>query len=98
DESRVTDATERRFGGKCDGVARQVGYVAEFAKIRKTHELRVGDIILGVDGVERDEMADTATLFIKLRRKAGQSVMLDVMRQGQHIQMPLHTYILSFRK
>ena len=73
-------------------------YVAEFAKIRKTHELRAGDIIVRVDGVERDEMANTAELFIKLRKKAGQAVMLDVIRDGQRIQTPLKTYILSFRK
>ena len=34
----------------------------------KTHELKVGDIIFGVDGVEHDEIANTAELFIKLRK------------------------------
>src|SRR5438477_8056790 len=94
----LTDAEKRKMGLKPDGFASQVRYVAEFAKIRKTHELRAGDIIVGVDAVERDELANTAALFIKLRRRAGQSVMLDVIRDGQRIQMPLHTYILSFRK
>jgi hypothetical protein len=94
----LTDAEKRKLGLKPDGFASQVKYVAEFAKIRKTHELRTGDIIVGVDGVERDEMANTAELFIKLRKKAGESVRLDVIRDGQRIQMPLKTYILSFRK
>ncbi len=93
----LTDAEKQKLGLK-PGFASQVKYVAEFAKIRKTHELRAGDIIVSVDGVEHDEMANTAELFIKLRRKAGASVMLDVIRDGQHIQMPLKTYVLSFRK
>ena len=94
----LTDAEKQKLGLKPDGFASQVKYVAEFAKIRKTHELRAGDIIVRVDGVERDEMANTAELFIKLRKKAGQAVMLDVIRDGQRIQTPLKTYILSFRK
>ena len=58
----------------------------------------VGDIIVGVDGVERDDLANTAELFIKLRKTAGDSVMLDVLRDGKRIQMPLKTYRMSFRK
>jgi hypothetical protein len=94
----LSDADKAKLGLKPDGFASQVKYVAEFAKIRKTHELRLGDIIYGVDGVDRDDFANTAELYIKLRKKAGQSVMLDVIRDGQKIQMPLHTQILSFRK
>jgi len=94
----LTAAEKQKFGLKPDGFASQVKYVAEFAKIRKTHELRAGDIVFGVDGVERDALANTAELFIKLRKKAGDSVTLDVLREGQRIQMPLKTYVLSFRK
>ena len=64
----------------------------------KTHELRVGDIVVGVDGVERDELANSAELFIKLRKTAGDSVTLEVLREGGRIRMPLRTYRMSFRK
>ena len=94
----LTPAEKQKFGLKADSFASQVKYVAEFAKVRKTHELRAGDIIVGVDGVERDDLANTAELFIKLRKKAGDSVTLDVLRDGQRIEMPLKTYVLSFRK
>ena len=67
-------------------------------KIRKTHELRAGDIICGVDGVERDDLANTAELFIKLRRKAGDSVMLDVFAMVSASKCHCKTYVLSFRK
>ena len=98
-EDRPLSAEEKgKLGLPADGFASQVKYVSDFAKIRKTHELRVGDIIYAVDRVERDELANTAELFLKLRRKAGQAAMLGVIRNGQRIEMPIQTYQLSFRK
>jgi len=94
----LSDAEKQKFNLKADSFASQVKYVSPFARIRKSHDLQVGDIIAGVDGTDRDEYAHTAELFITLHAKAGTSVTLDVIRQGQHIQMPLHTQILSFRK
>lgn len=80
------------------GFASKVKRVDMFAEMTKSHELRIGDIILGVDGVQRDEMANTAELFIKLRKTAGETVMLDVIREGKRMQMKLKTYKMSFRK
>lgn len=94
----LSETDKRKQGLKPDGFASEVKYVAEFAKLMKTHDLRVGDIIFGVDGEERDEIANTAELFIKLRKTAGDSVTLDVIRDGQRMKMPLKTYRMSFRK
>lgn len=94
----LTAEEKRKLGLAADGFASQVKYVSDFAKIRKTHELRTGDIVYAVDSVERDPMANTAELFLKLRKKAGESAILGVIRNGQRLQMPLHTYQLSFRK
>jgi hypothetical protein len=94
----LTEAEKRKLGLRPDGFASQVKHVAELAKALKSHELRVGDIIAAVDGVERDELANTAELYLKLRKKAGESAMLDVIRDGQRIEMQLNTHILSFRK
>jgi hypothetical protein len=94
----LSESEKQKLGLKADSFASQVKYVAQFAKIRKSHELQVGDIIASVNGVDHDEQANTAELFIKLHTKAGDSVKLDVIRQGQRIEMPLHTQILSFRK
>jgi hypothetical protein len=94
----LPEAEKIRLGLKPDGFASQVKYAAEFAKVRKTHDLRVGDIIFAVDGVERDDLANTAELFLKLRKTAGDSAMLGVIRDGRKIEVPLHTYRLSFRK
>jgi hypothetical protein len=98
-EDRPLSPEEKtKLGLAPDGFASQVKYVSEFAKIRKTHELRNGDIVYSVDSVEKDDLANTAELYIKLRKKAGQSAILGVIRNGQRIQMPLQTYQLSFRK
>ena len=98
-EDRPLTADEKqKLGLKPDGFASQVKYVSEMAKIRDTHDLRVGDVIAAVDGVERDEFANTAELYLKLHTKAGESAKLEVIRDGKHITMPIQTYILSFRK
>jgi len=66
--------------------------------LMKTHELRAGDIIFAVDGVETDSLANSAELFMKLRKTPGDTAMLSVIRDGKRIQTPLTTYRMSFRK
>ena len=98
-EDRPLNASEKqKLGLKPDGFASQVKYIAELAKIRKTHDLHLGDVIVAVDGVERDEFAHTAELYLKLHVKAGESANLDVIRDGNRITMPIKTHVLSFRK
>ena len=94
----LTGDEKQKLGLKPDGFASQVKHVPEFAKIRKTHDLRVGDVIVAVNGIESDEFAHTAELFLKLYTKAGESSKLEIMRDGKRITMPLQTYVLSFRK
>jgi hypothetical protein len=47
---------------------------------------------------ERDELANTPELFVKLRRNAGDTVMLDVIRGGQRLKLPVKTQRMFFRK
>ena len=82
-EDRPLSAEEKgKLGLPADGFASRVKYVSEFAKIRKTHELRVGDIIYAVDKVERDELANTAELFSNCGA-AGEAATLGVIRDGK---------------
>ncbi len=98
-ESRPLTAPEKRERGlQADGFASRVSSVDSVAAMLKSHELRAGDIICAVDGVERDEIAHTPELFIKLRKTAGQTVTLDLIRDGKRMQMPLRTLSMSFRK
>ena len=69
-----------------------------FAEMLKSHELRVGDIITAVDGVQHDEYANTAEFYIRLRKTAGDPVMVDIIRDGKRIQMPVKTFRMNFRK
>ena len=94
----LTGAEKQKLGLKPHGFASQVKYVSQFAQIRQSHDLRIGDVIVAVDGVETDQFANTAELFLKLHTKAGESAKLEVIRDGKRIQMPIHTSILSFRK
>jgi serine protease Do len=98
-EDRPLTADEKqKLGVNPDGFASQVKYVSEMAKIRNTHDLRLGDVIVAVDGVEHDPFANTAELYLKLHTKAGESAKLEVIRDGKRMTMPIQTYILSFRK
>ncbi len=99
-ESRPLTASEKqKHGLEADGFASEVNYVDKFAvELLKSHELRVGDIVFGVDGVQRDQIANTAELFIKLRTTAGQTVTLDLVRDGKRIRMQAKTYRTGFRK
>lgn len=96
----LTDPEKRQYGLKLDGFASEVTYVLGVARMHtiKSHELLVGDIIVAVDGVERDQFADTADLFIKLTKTPGASVTLDVLRKGERMCMPLTTHRVNFRK
>jgi len=98
-ESRpLSDSEKRQLGVPLEGFASQVRRVDDFAQIMKSHDLRSGDVVFSVDGVERDELANTAELYIKLRKSAGEAVRLGVLREGKRIEMPLKTYRMSFRK
>ena len=98
-EDRPLTAEEKqKLGLKSDGFASQVKQVSGFAKIRGTHDLRIGDVIVAVNGIESDGFAHTAELFLKLHTRAGESSKLEVIRDGKRITMPLKTYVLSFRK
>lgn len=98
-ESRpLSEAEKKERGLAPDSFASMVKYVDETARMLKSHDLRVGDVVVAVDGVGRDEYANTAEFYIKLRKKAGDDVTLDVLRDGKTLKMPLKTFRMSFRK
>lgn len=98
DSRPLTEAEKDKHGLARDGFASEVKRVDMLAEMMRSHELRTGDIVFGVDGVERDEIANTADLFIKLRKTAGETVTLNVIREGKRMEMKLKTFRMSFRK
>jgi hypothetical protein len=98
-ESRpLSEGEKRQYGLDPAGFASEVTQVDSTASLLKSHALETGDIIVAVDGVERDAAANTAGLYIRLRKTAGETYTLDVIRKGQRIQMPLKTFRMGFRK
>lgn len=98
-EDRALSAEEKaKLGLPADGFASQVKYVSAMAQSVQAHDLRVGDIVTGVDGKSRDEHADTASLYLVLHKTPGDTGTLEVLRDGKRITMPLKTIRMSFRK
>lgn len=98
DSRPLTADEKRRHGLKESGFASEVKHVDMFAEITKSHTLKTGDVVFSVDGAESDDIADTAELFIKLRKKAGDEVRLGVIRDGKRMEMKLTTFRMAFRK
>lgn len=98
DSKPLSDEEKKQLQLPANSFASRVSHIDSMAEMLKSHALKNGDIIVGVDGVQADPLADTAELFIKLRKTAGDSVTLDVLRDGQKLQMPLRTFRMSFRK
>ncbi len=94
----LTPAEKAKYDLKPDGFAGEVRKIGGFAEMLKVHELKVKDIVYAVDGVERDDVANTPDLFIKLRKNGGDTVMIDVIRDGKRMKMPVKTQRMFFRK
>ena len=94
----LSEAEKRQWELKSSGFASMVKSVDSFAQMTKSHDLKVGDIVFGVDGVESDDVASNVELYIKLHKTPGDSVSLDIIRGGKRMKTPLRTYRMSFRK
>ena len=81
-----------------DGFASRVESVDTISELLGSHELQEADVVYGVDGTTRDDLANTADLYIKLRKQAGSTVMLQVLRGEERLVVPLKTERMSFRK
>ena len=91
DEKAALDLPETSF-------ASRVRLVEGVAGLLGLHELKVGDIVVGVNGVQTDEMANTAELYLKLRTKSGETSNLEVLRGDERIEMTLKSARMGFRK
>lgn len=81
-----------------DGFASRVDSIDTIAELLGSHELQDGDVVYGVDGTRQDDVANTADLYIKLRKQAGSEVTLQVLRGAERLELPLKTERMSFRK
>ncbi len=62
------------------------------------HQLKQGDIIYSVNGVEVDPFTQSLEIYIKLNVDAGDAFMVKLLRGGQKMDMRIRTYREHFRK
>lgn len=94
----LTDEERSRHSLPAGGFASYVKYVSSMAQSVQAHDLKVGDIIISVDGKQTDPNANTASLYLTLYKTPGDGAALEVLRDGARITMPLKTIRMSFRK
>lgn len=94
----LTPKEKKRLGLAPDGFASRVDSIDPITELLGSHELRDGDIVYGVEGEVRDSVANTPDLYIKLRKRAGAELILQVLRDGERMELPLKTERMSFRK
>lgn len=98
EDRALTGEEKAKLGLPAEGFASYVKYVSSMAQSVQAHDLKVGDVIVSVDGKDRDADADTASLYIVLHKTPGDTGTLEVLRDGKRISMPLKTIRMSFRK
>lgn len=64
----------------------------------EAHELKVGDMITAVNGIQTNHLTQDLSTHIKLSHRAGDTVQLSIIREGAEMTLPLTTGRLSFRK
>lgn len=94
----LTAERKSALGLEVEGFACEVTKVRSWAKVLGTHSLEVGDIVASVDGVETDSLATSCGLYIQLRVRAGDSVDLGILRNGERMTTRLNTHRQHFRK
>ena len=94
----LTAESKSALGLEAQGFACEVTKVRSWASVLGTHTLEVGDVVVSVNGVETDSLATSCGLYIQLRVRAGDSVTLGVIRNGERIDTTLNTERQHFRK
>ena len=62
------------------------------------HDLRPGDVIYSVDGVEADPSVRDCLVYLRLNVTAGEAVDLGVLRDGIRTEVTIRTHRQRFRK
>ena len=94
----LTDARKRDLGFDPEGFACEVTRVNPRADVLKLHDLRPGDVIYSVDGVEADPPIFDCLVYLRLNVSAGDDVDLGVLRDGVRTEVTARTHRQRFRK
>jgi S1-C subfamily serine protease len=92
------------------GQFKKLPMAGRVAKIGKAHDadpqaqsenlpmLKPGDIITGVEGVQESRLTQNVERYIKLTKKAGDTITLDLLRDGKPTQIKQNSFRLFYRK
>ena len=94
----LTDARKRDLGFDPGGFACEVTKVNRRAEVLELHDLRPGDVIYSVDGVEADPSVFDCLVYLRLNVSAGDEVDVGVLRDGVRTEMTARTHRQRFRK
>ena len=68
------------------------------ALLSEAHTLEEEDVIIAVDEVQKDELTQNITTYLKLNYQAGNSLTLDVLRNEKPLKLKVETGRQSYRK
>lgn len=85
------------LGLEKNDIASRVAHIDLFRTFAKP-AWKVGDIVLSVNGCSEDNIANTAELHIKLRHKAGSSMQVELLRDGEKLVTEVTTERQNYRK
>lgn len=94
----LSENRKRELGLAPLGLAGEVTKVETGAQVYNLHQLKRGDVIYSVDGVEVDDFTQNLEIYIKLNVEAGKAFMVKLLRDGQKMDMRVRTYREHFRK
>jgi serine protease Do len=94
----LTVGQKRELNLPVKGLASEVIEVDPLGESLKLHMLKPGDIITAVEGIRESRLTQNVELYIKLTMKAGDTVTLDLLRNGESMRMKLTSYRQFFRK
>ena len=95
---KLSAGEKRQYGFPENGLACEIASVGQRAAILGIHDLKPGDIVYSVDGVQEDELTQNVRAYIKLTTIAGEMATLGVLRDGKRFEMTIRTHRQYFRK
>src|SRR5215475_2082923 len=94
----LTEEQKSRLRLPVGGLASEVVEAVPPAKLEQMQMLKPGDIITGVEGVQESRLTQNVERYIKLTKKAGDTITLDLLRDGKPTQIKQNSYRLFYRK
>ncbi len=94
----LSDREKKRHGLEVDGLASEVTQISLRSRSGGRDELRPGDVIYSVDGVQVNEATQNCETHIKLTMTAGSAFPAKVLRYGKPTDVRIRTRRQRYRK